>query len=288
MGNYVCGNNHYVSVAGQGLEMAGSISGSVTAFSKSGVGNITFSGNNSSFTGYMYITGSGTCYLNASNCLPSSGTGLYTFTNFDVNSAYTFTCGFSLAGNISFLGSSNVTFGAMTLIGNYTLTVSANTMTCSTLAGAFTLTKAGSGTLKFTGANTSSGTTINAGSIQLTNTSGIKGALTIGSAGTLDLSGISAPATLSGGTSLTASSATGTIIFNMAGSGATTISIAGNINLTNLSIVLVGTPSGSTTFNLISYTGTLTGTPTLTTTTLNGHTVSLNSTAGTIRVTTGA
>jgi autotransporter-associated beta strand protein len=296
IGNLAISASGNQTISGAGLEISGTISGSFY-FQKVGTGTLTLSGDNSGWAGaiqYAYLHQAGTTILANANALGTktlyfdSATG-----NFDVTSALTFTNGITFQGtSVTFTGTYDAVFSGASVMGATTaLTISANTLSLNgALTGTATITKTGTGTLALGGANnmTGGGFTVNSGTLKITNANAIKQTITIGSLGTLDLSNLTAPVTTSSASALVASTATGTIKFSLVGTGATTLAVAGNINLSNCSIVLVGTPSGSTTFNLITYTGTLTGTPTLTTTTLNGHTVSLNNTAGIIRVTTGA
>ena len=298
IGNLVLSASTNNTVSGSGLEISGSISG-LFYFQKSGSGTLTLSGDNSGWTGMStntYYHTAGTTIIANVNALGAKPLYFNAATgNFDVTSAFTFTNGIyfgASANTITFTGSFDATFsGASIMAGNTALTVSANNLNFNgSLTGTATITKTGTGTLALGGSNgmTGGGFTVNSGTLKITNSNAVKQTITIGSLGTLDLSALTAPVTTSAASALVASTATGTIKFSLVGTGATTLAVTGNINLSNCTIVLVGTPSGSTTFNLITYTGTLTGTPTLTTTTLNGHTVSLNNTAGIIRVTTGA
>ena len=77
---------------------------------------------------------------------------------------------YSIGGNVTFVGTNNLNLGtgAVTLTGNRTVTVTANTLTVGgVIGGAFRLTKAGAGTLTLTGANTHSGTTLAAGILNI-------------------------------------------------------------------------------------------------------------------------
>ncbi|MEI6604531.1 MAG: sialate O-acetylesterase [Verrucomicrobiota bacterium] len=105
--------------------------------------------------------------------------------------------GYSIGGNFTFTGSSDLNFGStkVVLTGSRQITVASHTLTIGgVISGSgYGLTKAGSGTLALTGVNTYSGaTTVNAGTLSLgngtTNSALVDAAgVVIGASGTLSL-----------------------------------------------------------------------------------------------------
>lgn len=295
--------NPKITVNASIFEMSTPIIG-VYYISKYGTGTLKLSGASSSWTGSTYTVYlyDGTILLGSASALGTGAVsvsiGGTTVPSIDTTSNLNFANNrIYMNTSWNFTGTnSGASFLGITMGGSYKLSIyNFRTVTVSGIAGAGVLELDAGGTLTCTGANTSTsgGYKITWGILKLSATTGYKYAMTIMGSGTLDMSGLSAPSTTSSLSSLTVADAAGSIttskiIFKLSGTGATTLAVSGNINISSLRIELTGTPNGSTTFNLITYTGTATGTPTLLTTTLNGHTVTINSTAGIIRVTTGA
>lgn len=79
---------------------------------------------------------------------------------------------YTVGGNFTFAGTNNLNLGAgvVTLTGNRTITITANTlMIDGIIGGAFRLTKAGNGALTLNAANTHSGSTLTAGTLNIGN-----------------------------------------------------------------------------------------------------------------------
>ncbi len=221
-------------------------------------------------------------------------------------------------GDFTFAGTGNLNLGsgAVTLGGNRQVTCNANTLTVGGVisdgGSGYSLTKAGAGTLTLSGASTySGGTLINAGTLALSGTGSIANSpnLTVASAATLDVSGLSTALAPGSGQTLKASATgantTGTIkmgasaglklsagglTFTAYGGGSTaplTAGTAGSLNLNGAPITVTTTTALATgTYTLIAASGgSVTGTPG--TLTVNGSGLAAN-TAASVAVSSGA
>lgn len=165
--------------------------------------------------------------------------------------------GYTLGGDVNFLGSSSMDFGpaTVTLTGTRTINVGANMLTLGPIAGSgFGIIKAGAGTLVISGASTFTGPTIvtNGTTLALSNAGSLAGPLVL-SGSTLDMSGslngTMAPASFS----VTNSTLTLAIVSNTGTNIATpTINVGGStvINIASLPLIT----AYPTTYHLIAAT----------------------------------
>jgi LPXTG-site transpeptidase (sortase) family protein len=183
--------NRTVTVTANTLTVDGLIGGAFR-LTKAGAGILTLTAANT-HSGTTLTAGT----LNIGNALaPGSAASAFIINGGSINNTsggaltlanYPYTIG----GNFTFVGTNNLNLGtgAVTLTGNRTVTVTANTLTVGgVIGGAFRLTKAGAGTLTLTGANTHSGTTLSAGTLNINNAQALgaaAGAFII-TAGTID------------------------------------------------------------------------------------------------------
>ncbi|MEO7099133.1 MAG: autotransporter-associated beta strand repeat-containing protein [Luteolibacter sp.] len=175
-----------ITVNGTGLiNLSGVMTGSSRTLTKAGSGALVLSGNNAIKSVKL---NAGTLYIGQAG---SVGTGLLTLGtgNFGATNTLVLSNAVALAGNTTFLGSSEITFnGATSLSATHSLTFngSAPVNFNGVISGAGGLTKSGSGTLTIggTSANTFTGLAkINDGLLTLGKTAGLNafaGALEIG------------------------------------------------------------------------------------------------------------
>jgi autotransporter-associated beta strand protein len=165
--------------------------------------------------------------------------------------------GYTLGGDLNFLGSSSMDFGpaTVTLTGTRTINVGANSLTLGPIAGTgFGIIKAGTGTLAISGASTFTGPMIvtNGTALALPNAGAIAGPLVL-SGSTLDMSGslngTMAPASFS----VTNSTLTLAIASNTGTNIATpTINLGGSTSINIASLPLI--TAYPTTYHLIAAT----------------------------------
>lgn len=242
----------------------GTITGA--GLNKSGAGTLVLSGNNT-FSGLTF--NSGTINANSNAAL---GTGTVTFVNavtLDNTSGGNITLsntGYTLNGDLTFTGTNNLSFGTggITLGGNRTINVNANTLTFAGAigdgAGSYSISKSGAGTLALTGSNTYKGaTTVSAGILSINRDAALGTAPSVATPASLVLNG----GTLSFAAGFALSTTRGISL-----AAASVIDIA-----SGASVIYSGVIAGSATF-------TKTGTGDLT---LSG----VNSYTGTTTVTTG-
>jgi autotransporter-associated beta strand protein len=189
------------------VEAAGSVtfssllSGGKLTKSGSGAGSLILNATNTTFSGGVTLN-AGTLQIKNVSCL---GTGTFTINggiidqtvnagpvNLGTVTPQTWGGDFTFLGSLA-TGSLNMGTGAVSLTGNRTVTVSANTLTIGgVISGGFGLTKAGAGTMTLTGTNTYTGlTTVNAGTLNLNKAGGALPAtnnVTVASGGTLVVS----------------------------------------------------------------------------------------------------
>jgi LPXTG-site transpeptidase (sortase) family protein len=208
---------------------------------------------------------------------------------------------YSIGGNITFIGTNNLNLGtgAVTLTGNRTVTVTANTLTVGgVIGGAFRLTKAGAGTLTLNAANTHSGTTLTAGVLNIGNAQALGNAASsfIITGGTIDNTSGAALTTLNYPQNWNGNFAfTGTNNLNL-GTGAVTMNAARTVTIAANTLTVGGIISGVG-FRLtkagagaltLSGANTFTGGTTLTAGTLNiNNAQALGTIAGTLIINGG-
>jgi autotransporter-associated beta strand protein len=250
----------FFATTGNALTLNGQITGSanITRGNGGGAGNLTLNGNNSTFSGNVNLV-QGPLVLGHQNAL---GTGTLIVTPGSV--------AISLAANTALTGA-NAVSNSVTLNGTLPVNTASDLELAGVLSGASgALTKSGSGTLILDANETYAGaTTVTGGKLALNGGATLAtSALTIGSAGTLDVSALTS-STYAPGVALTASGSST--------SSATIVGApAGMVDLGNTNISLSFAP---TTFN-----GDLTH-PGLTisqgTLSVNGNAISVANTGGT-------
>jgi len=274
----------FTQVSGGTLVVNGVISDTNNVTLSLAGGGIIQLGGANTYTGGTTLT-AGTLNINNASAL---GTGTFTIASgsnaiIDNTTAGAITLSTNNAqiwnGDFTFTGtqSLNLGTGAVTLGGNQTVTVNANTLTVGGVisGGGFGMTKAGAGTLTLGGVNTySGGTTVSAGTLQLSGSGTLgstSGTLTV-NGGTLNLNG-----TTQGVGNLTGSG--GTILNNATGTNVTLT--IGNNNGTggNYSGVIANNTSGTGSVAL-----TKTGTGTITLSGTNTYTGATAVNAGTLLV----
>jgi LPXTG-site transpeptidase (sortase) family protein len=164
--------NRTLTVTANTLTIDGVIGGAFR-LTKAGNGNLTLNGANThsgtTLTAGRINIGNAQAFGNAASIINLNGGTIDNTTGAALtlpNNPY------SIGGNVTFAGTNNLNLGtgALTLTGNRTITVTANTLTIGgTVGGAFRLTKAGNGSLTLNGANTHSGTTLTAGRLNIGN-----------------------------------------------------------------------------------------------------------------------
>jgi len=186
----------------------------------------------------------------------------------------------TISGSVSLLAASRINSdsGTLTLSGRITGTNrsitfgGAGNITHSNniSIGGGGVTKDGAGIVTLSGTNTIYGnTSINSGTLAISNSSSLgtysSSTITIASGATLDMSSVPTGTTITRA-GLSASGAT--IKFNVTTSDASKLLINGDVNLTGTNIVLnANSLPANGTIDLLTYTGTLTGTPTTATVT---------------------
>jgi autotransporter-associated beta strand protein len=176
------GNQTWTVSVGQSLVAGGALSGTTT-LTKSGLGVLTLSGNNSGYSAQITLnTTNGSLNISSTNAL---GTGTFSINNasfLDNTSGIGITNAgnnpISLGNTITFLGSSdlNLGTGTVTFAAGRTIAVKAGTLTLGPLAGGTNaFTKQGGGTLNINNAtNVMGATTVSGGTLAL-GTAGVLG-----------------------------------------------------------------------------------------------------------------
>jgi len=192
-GAVTLGGNIGVTVNANTLTVGGAISGPFGLL-KAGNGTLTLNGANT-FSGGLTISsglvnignasalGTGTIVFNGGNIDNTSGAAL----TLTANNAQTWNADFTFLGSNAL----NLGTGAVTLGGDRSVTVSANTLTVGgPISGGFGLTKAGNGTLVLSGGDNYTGpTAINGGILRLGNGAAVPLAsvITVASGATFDV-----------------------------------------------------------------------------------------------------
>jgi autotransporter-associated beta strand protein len=233
-----------VDVDGTQLTLEGVISGS-GSLEKEGSGTLILTAANT-YTG-VTIVDAGTLAITDAGALGStaagSGTTVNTGGTLDLRNVTGVAEPITLVGGTlaTSTGSSSVT-SPMTITGASTIDVDGTQLTLSnTVSGSGSLEKEGSGTLILAAANTYTGaTTVNAGTLAITNVGALgasSAGTTVNAGGTLDLrnvTGVSEPITLAGGT-LATSTGTSSVTAPVALTANSTISVTGtSLEITNV------------------------------------------------------
>ena len=244
-----------IDTNGQTVSIAGAISGSGGALTKSGTGTLTLSGTNT-FTPGLSLSagqlnvnsatalGTGTLTVAAGTTIDNTSGGAITESN---NNAQAWN------GNFTFTGSNalNLGTGAVAMSASRQVTVSGSTLTVGgVISGStFSLTKLGAGALTLSGTNTfTGGTTLSAGTLNINNAQAlgtVAGTFTI-SGGTIDNTSGGSITTLnypqSWGGNFTF---TGTNALNL-GTGAVAMSASRQVTVSGSTLTVGGVISGAT------------------------------------------
>lgn len=189
-GNFAVNSRFQAQNSGSGLALTVGGSGTVSLGSASAPG-IGYSGTYNNVT-----VNSGKLTLTAADALGTGNTLILNGGSLDSSVADLVNSGNNAqtwGGNFIFVGSQNLDLGSgnVSLTGNRTVTVSANTLTVGgVVSGGFSLAKAGAGTLLLNNANTySGGTVVSNGVLKLGVSGAIPGSGSVTVHGTLDING---------------------------------------------------------------------------------------------------
>jgi autotransporter-associated beta strand protein len=261
LGAFAVGNGTTVTAVTITNPGAGFTSAPNLLVTTSGAAPTTFAGNANSFQLVgVQLSNAGTGYTTAPTVTVNGGTGAV----------------------------ASATLSAVNLATDTTVGGTGDININAVVSGPGVLTKVGGGTLNLTGANTYAGTLVNAGTLRANNTSGSAtgvGSVTVAPGGTLGGSGFVVPnaggtvtingaiapgnsvgtLTLGSSTTPTVLNLNGTYIAEVVGTTSDLINVFGDLNLGPASVLNVQ-PSGAafdgtTTYSILSYSGTYNGTP---------------------------